>query len=137
MVSTISQALSWSPVGRFRRRCSLVCSPTPNSGHTPDGAMVQARNEGRGRQPFQSRPRSQHVSALRQERLVTTQGRSVKAPCYSGYTQHQYVACTVHLNLLSTFGARLISAAIRATRSYESIRSLCSYVSVTTISSST
>jgi hypothetical protein len=32
MGSTISQALSWSPVGRFRRSCSLVCPPTPISG---------------------------------------------------------------------------------------------------------
>src|SRR6266446_4803542 len=46
-------------------------------------------------------------------------------------TQHEQVACTIHLKLLSTFGTNLISAAIRATRSYESIRSLCSYVSVT------
>jgi hypothetical protein len=51
--------------------------PAPNSGHTPDSAMVQARNEGRGRQPFQSRPRAKHVSALRQERLVSNHQEAV------------------------------------------------------------
>lgn len=31
MVSAVSQSFSWSQVGRFRRGCSLVCSPGPIS----------------------------------------------------------------------------------------------------------
>jgi len=66
--------------------------PSPNSGHTRDSAMVQARNEGRGRQTLPVAPTITTRFCLK-ERAFSNRPEAVsKGTRLLGLHQHQYVA---------------------------------------------